>query len=127
MYPLIPVCICMNGYKKITKLLLSEGAKVDERDDVYEFTALHYAARFGNTEVAEVLIANGADIIAKDKWDYQPIHWAAYHDRPEIIELLIANGADVNAKTSLGESPIHLAIPRRNTAAIEMLRKHGAE
>jgi hypothetical protein len=114
-------------YADSVRLLLSKGAKVDGRDDNYEFTALHYAARFGNKNVAEILIANGADIRAKDKWDYQPIHWAAYHDRPEIIELLIAKGADVNVKTSLGQTPLELAIPRRNTGAIEVLQKHGAK
>ena len=91
------------------------------------YYAADNAARFGSTKVAEVLIANGADIEAKDKWNYQPIHWAAYHDRPEIIELLIANGADVNTKTSLGETPLELAMPRKNTAAIEVLKKHGAK
>ena len=111
----------------IIEWLLAKGAKVDERDDNYEFTALHYAVRFGTTKVAEVLIANGADIKAKDKWDYQPIHWAAYHDRPNINELLIAKGADVNAMTSLGQTPLQLAEPRRNTASIEVLRKHGAK
>ncbi|MFC1636823.1 CocE/NonD family hydrolase, partial [Planctomycetota bacterium] len=111
----------------IIKLLLSKDAKVDERDDNYEFTALHYAARFGSKNVAEVLIDNGADINAKDKWGYQPIHWAAYHDRPQIIELLRSKGADVNAKTSLGQTPLELAKPQRNTAAIQVLLKHGAE
>jgi putative CocE/NonD family hydrolase len=111
----------------LIELLLSKGAEVDERgDDKYEFTALHYAARFGTTKVAEVLMAHGANIKAKDKWDYQPIHWAAYHDRPDIIQLLIDKGTDVNAKTSLGQTPLELAKPRRNTAAIEVLLKHGA-
>jgi len=119
--------MAVGGYPDATELLLSKGAKVDERDDNYEFTALHYAARFGSTQVAEVLIAHGADIRAKDKWDYEPIHWAAYHDRPEIVELLIAKGADVNVKNSLGQTPLELAIPRRNAAAIEVLRKHGAK
>jgi ankyrin repeat protein len=118
--------VVVDGYRYLVELLLCKGANVDERDERYEFTALHYAARFGNKDVAEVLIAYGADIRAKDKWGYQPIHWAAYHDRPEIIELLIAKGADVNAKTSLGQTPLELAKPRRNTAAIEVLRKHGA-
>lgn len=117
----------VEGYLDIAELLLARGAKVDAQDDNYEFTALHYAARFGTTKVAGVLIAHGADIKAKDKWDYQPIHWAAYHDRPEIIELLIAKGADVNAKTSLGQTPLELATPRKNTTAIEVLRKHGAK
>ena len=111
----------------IIELLLANGARIDHRNDLYGFTALHYSARFGKRSSAEALIAHGADIAAKDKWDYQPIHWAAYHDRPDIVELLIAKGADVNAKTSLGQTPLDLAIPRRNTASIKMLRKHGAK
>jgi ankyrin repeat protein len=117
----------VEGHTWIAELLLARGVNIDERDDVYEFTALHYAARFGQKEIAELLIQKGADIEAKDKWDYQPIHWAAYHNRPDVIELLIAKGADVNAKTSLDQTPLQLAEPRRNTAAIEVLRKHGAK
>ncbi|MFC1793218.1 CocE/NonD family hydrolase [Planctomycetota bacterium] len=116
-----------NGMPSFVTLLLSKGVEVDQRDDIYEFTALHYAARFGCKDVAEVLIANGANIKAKDKWDYQPIHWAAYHDRVDVVELLISKGADVNAKTSLGQTPLQLAKPRRNTVAIEVLHKHGAK
>jgi putative CocE/NonD family hydrolase len=111
----------------IIEKLVDNGARIDHRNDLYEFTALHYAARFGKRRSAEALIAHGANIAAKDKWDYQPIHWAAYHDRPNIIELLIAKGADVNAQTSLGQMPLQLAIPRKNTAAIEVLRNHGAK
>jgi len=117
----------VEDYPDIAELLLAKGAKVDERDDVYEFTPLHYAARFGSKDVAEVLIANGANIEAKDKWDYQPIHWAAYHDRADVVELLISKGVDINAKTSLGQTPLQLAQPRRNTETIELLRKHGAK
>jgi len=110
---------------EIIELLRANGAQIDHRNDLYGFTALHYAARFGKRKSAEALIAHGADIAAKDKWDYQPIHWAAYHDRPEIIELLIAKGADVNAKTSLSQTPLELAIPRRNTKTIEVLSKYN--
>ena len=117
----------VEGVSSFVELLLSKGAKVDERDDNYEFTALHYAARFGCKDVAKVLIAKGANIKAKDKWDYQPIHWAAYHDRADVAELLISKGADINAKTSLGQTPLQLAQERKNTKTVELLLKHGAE
>lgn len=116
-----------SGYKKIDGLRPAIGGNVDVRDGVYEFTALHYAVRFGHKNVAEVLIAHGADIMAKDKWGYQPMHWAAYHDRADVVELLIAKGANVNVKTSLGQTPLQLAQERRNKETVELLRKHGAE
>ena len=36
----------VGGYETMAKLLLANG------DDVYEFTALHYAARFGHKDIA---------------------------------------------------------------------------
>jgi len=109
----------------VVELLLDKGANIDIKDNEYSFTPLHYAARFGREDVADVLIARGANINAKDKWDFQPIHWAAYHDRADVIELLLSKGADINAKTSLGQTPLQLAQERRNTKTIEVLHKHS--
>ena len=46
---------------------LDKGVDVDEGDDSWpEMTPLHYAVGEGHTEVVELLIANGADVNAKD-------------------------------------------------------------
>ena len=60
---------------------------------------MHYAAWRGKKEVAELLIANGADVNAKDVVGETPLHKAVIDGRKETTELLIAKGADVNAKT----------------------------
>ncbi|MFZ2145655.1 MAG: ankyrin repeat domain-containing protein [Sedimentisphaerales bacterium] len=52
-----PECAKVSCCESARQSSLAKGAKVDEKDDVYEFTALHYAARFGCKNVAEVLIA----------------------------------------------------------------------
>ena len=72
-------------------------------------TPLLWAARFGQSQVAELLIAEGADVNAKNVVGQTPLHWAAMAGHKEIIELLIAAGADVNAKTKRGETPLDLA------------------
>ena len=47
---------------------LEKGVDVDEGDDSWPgMTPLHYAADEGHTEVVELLIANGADVNAKDE------------------------------------------------------------
>ena len=50
-------------------------------------------------EIAELLIANGADVNVKNDFGPTPLHWAADEGHKEIVELLIANGANVNAKS----------------------------
>ena len=56
---------------------------------------LHLAA---SKEVAELLIAKGADVNAKDRYGFTPLHFAAAFDRIEVAQMLIAQGADINAQ-----------------------------
>ncbi|MEG5038185.1 MULTISPECIES: ankyrin repeat domain-containing protein [unclassified Microcoleus] len=55
---------------------------------------LHFA---GSKEVAELLIAKGADVNAKGAYGWTPLHIAAVYDRIKVAQTLIAKGADINA------------------------------
>lgn len=59
---------------------------------------LHLA---GSKEMAELLIAKGADIKAKDALGFTPLHFAAASDRIEVAQTLIAKGVDINAQSEL--------------------------
>ncbi|MBE9183725.1 ankyrin repeat domain-containing protein [Microcoleus sp. LEGE 07076] len=59
---------------------------------------LHLA---GSKEMAELLIAKGADIKAKDGLGFTPLHFAAGYDRIEVAQTLIAKGADINAQSEI--------------------------
>ena len=66
---------------------------------------MHHAAVSGRKEIVELLIANGADVNAKDDVGTTPLHHAI---TKEIAELLITNGADVNAKMFDGKNTARL-------------------
>ena len=98
--------------------------------DEFGYTPLHHAAWNGRTEIAELLIAAGADVNAKDGWEWTPLHIAASKSHKEIIELLIAKGADVNALNDKGDTPLDLAMPDSpfdSTELADLLRKHGGK
>jgi cytohesin len=93
--------------------------------DVNGGVALHVAARHGYKHVAEFLIAKGADINAKSKDGDTPIYLAAWKGHKDVVELLIAHGADVNIRGGdvMGSTPLKVA---GDPEVIKLLRKHGA-
>ena len=73
--------------------------KWDATGDAEGKTPLHYAAQKGFKNVAEMLLAGGADINAKDNSAEQPRYsWAVGAGNKAIAELLPACGAAVNEK-----------------------------
>ncbi|MDB4808156.1 ankyrin repeat domain-containing protein [Verrucomicrobia bacterium] len=106
---------------------MADGADVNAKGGMTGGAPLHYAAMFGRKEIAELLIAKGADVNAKDEAGRTPLYEAAWQGRGEIAELLIAKGADVNAKNEDGKTPLDSAIPRKRPGIAGLLRKHGGK
>ena len=76
------------------KAFIQEG--IDVNTKVHGCTPLHCAARYGHKEVAELLIAKGADVNAKDMRGRTPIDLAIDQGRKEIAKLLVSKSADVS-------------------------------
>ena len=70
---------------------------------------------------AKVLINNGADVNAKDRYGQTPLFWARNVD---IAKVLINNGADVNAKDRRGQTPLFWT---RNVDIAKVLINNGAD
>lgn len=98
------------GDINLVRILLENGTDVDYLDDVSLQTALHRAAENGHKSIAELLLAEGADIDAKSSNRNTPLHYAVDKGHKEIAGLLIAKGADVNAKNAGGDTPLHVAV-----------------
>ena len=90
-------------------------------------TPLHEAAIFGQENVAEVLLANRADVNAKDIGGDTPLHMAALYGFEKVAEVLLANKADVNAKDVNGNTPLHMAASYRREAVVNVLLANNAD
>ena len=95
-------------------------------------TALHMAAAAWRRNVAELLVAHGADCRARNRRGAEPLHYAADTNRwdptpqAEVIEHLLSVGADPNAVDSAGVAPLHRAVRTRSLAAVQALLDGGA-
>lgn len=89
-------------------------------------TPLHQAARKGNEALVRQLIAQGANVKAKDASGYAPLHWAAFRDRVKICEILIDAGANINSKNHFDNTPLILAAWHGRVKVLQLLVENGA-
>jgi hemoglobin len=85
------------GAGDVVRALVRGGAQVNACEGVKRCTALHMAARRGNTEVAEALLGCGANIEARDSHGDTPLRRAVNCRQTNVVELLLARGADETA------------------------------
>ena len=88
---------------------------------------LHDAADKGNIDEVKRLIAQGANVNAKDKHTVTALHWAADQGHTAVVELLIAEGADVNAKSKDGSTPLWAATDGGHKDVANLLKRHGGK
>ena len=75
--------------------------------------------------VAELLLAHGPEVNARDDDSLTPLHGAAQEGYKDMVELLLANKADVNARDGDGRTPLHLAVQNGHKDVVKLLRQHG--
>jgi cytochrome c len=85
---------------------------------------LHDAAKDGNLELIEELIAQGAEINEGTGFA-TPLYFAIQQGHSDAAELLIERGADVNAP-SIGGTPLHAASRAGLAELVRLLLDRGA-
>jgi ankyrin repeat protein len=116
------------GYVDILKMLLDAKANVDDRDSV-NWTALHYAARFGQTEVVDILLAAGADAgVLTSPSLSTPLCLAAYDGHLSVMESLLAANSDIiSVQDNNGCTALHYAVALGNMGAVDCLLRAGID
>ncbi len=75
---------------------------------------LLYAARDDRLEIAQMLVAAGADVNQTEANRINPLQMAIENDHVELAKFLLDHSADVNAADYWGRTPIWLAVEMRN-------------
>jgi len=92
------------------------------------FTALGFAAYFGQIESARALLAAGANpnMASSNPMGVAPLHSALSGRHDGIVDLLLASGADPNLASKEGWTPLHYAAHTGDLALAKRLIAQGA-
>jgi uncharacterized protein len=91
------------GNLDVVKVLVSRGAAVNDTDNFYKMSPLHAAAEEGQTEVVAFLLANQANIEAKERNGYTPLTQAGWREHWDAAKLLMKAGAECQKADLVGE------------------------
>jgi ankyrin repeat protein len=114
--------------KRVTVLLKGDPTLAFSKDN-HAYTPLHVAAREGRKDVAELLLANKAEINVTDSDGDTPLHEAALNGHKDVTELLLTSKVKVNAENYYGEPshgyPYHPAEPIVEEANVNAANNNG--
>ena len=94
----------------IVKLLLKFGATIDLKNKTDATTPLHTASCYGHDKIAQILLDNGADIAARDKYEQTSLHHACKESHVDAVKLLLSRGANIDDKDIDGKTPLQVSV-----------------
>lgn len=112
--------------KASQRLILGDKVSPDSRD-AHGDTALHLAASldFKHGSLGALLLSNGADINAQDRYLATPLHKAAA-GQSNLAKELVKNGADVGREDRWRSTPLHKAAEHGKAELASLLLSEGA-
>ncbi|CAG9982378.1 unnamed protein product, partial [Clonostachys byssicola] len=76
------------GSKQIVRLLLRNGARIEQHDKAFRRTPLSLASLCGYTDIVDMLLAAGADVDSADSSNRTPLFWAVSRGHANVVESL---------------------------------------
>ncbi|KAI6212728.1 CBR-TRP-4 protein [Aphelenchoides besseyi] len=115
----------MNGHVNVVNLLVQEHNASVEAITLDNQTALHFAAKHGQKEVCQKLLALGANPNARDDKGQTPLHLGAENDFPDVVKLFLKmkhnNNAVLTAVDHNGFTGAHIAAMKGSLAVVKEL------
>ena len=97
-----------SGNFAMVNFLVNEGSKVNAKDNLKHYTALHYATLYNHSRILKYLLSRRADVKAQDNEGNFAIHIAAANGCSEAVKLLLQHRAEVNSMNQYWQTPLHL-------------------
>ena len=106
-----------NDSEKMREILRDQPSVATEKDPYSGYTALHWAAKHGNTDMMRSLIrVYGVNVNEKTHGGYTALHLASKYCRKETCKVLVSDlGANINIRDNDGKKPNYYTIKQNDS------------
>jgi ankyrin repeat protein len=125
--PSVLIEAALKGDEARVALSLASGTPINCVESGSGMTPLMYAAASGRIGAAKLLLAGGADLVARTRGCGTPLAHAARSGGAAMVRLLIQHGADPNVCNRDGYSPLMHAVAYADIATVDALITGGAD
>ena len=105
----------------MSDLLKDESLDINAADERTGMTALHYAAKADQVEIAQILINHGADLSRSEKLGRTALHCCVQSRGVLCLRLFLQQDADDRLRDLVGMTVWHLAAEEGNVQALSVL------
>ncbi len=122
-----PLDICtaaMLGLTDRVRAMVVADQRQAHTTGAHGISVLYHAAIRGCIDIADLLVAHGADVNVGEGAN-APLHGAATFGQETMVEWLLAHGARVNAPDYNRRTPLRLAVDNGHHEVADILRRHG--
>lgn len=117
----------IKGDVQRVRALLKANPSLSGEETYRRFTPLHWAALYGHTQIARLLLKAGAYADCESEGQDTPLQLAAENGHVEVAKLLIAAGAQVNRPNCYQQTPLMLAAMRGQLETMKLLIERPAD
>jgi ankyrin repeat protein len=113
---------CYFGHPEIAAWLVDQGANIDlAANNPMRVAPIHAAVAARQFGIVEMLVANGANVNARQAHGFTPLHAAAQNGDVQTVRLLLEKGAEVGARSDNGQNALDIAMQRGHAEVSELL------
>ncbi|CAL8101258.1 unnamed protein product [Orchesella dallaii] len=118
---------CRDGNLLQVRLWIEDTENDLNQGDDHGFSPLHWAAKYGQFKITELLLQRGSRVNVVNKGDDTPLHLAASNGHLDVCRLLAQHRAEMNAINEHGNTPLHYAcFWGYGDLSDELVTKYGA-
>ena len=114
------------GHVEIVKYLIEQNRiNINERNEE-RYTALIYSCIEGHTEIAEILVKNGANVNVKGRNGNTPLIFSCMGKHIDCVRVLLQNKVDIQDRNTAGYTALMVAGAEGATLIFNLLMENGA-